>query len=45
MEAATAAKEAASLWNGWNIGKVFSNDALPVKIHFTNNSKEPLTLI
>jgi hypothetical protein len=45
MEAVGAAKEAASIWNGWNIGKVFSDDALPVKIIFTNNSEDPVKYI
>jgi len=45
MEAVGAAKEAASLWNAWNVGKIFSGTALCTEIHITNNSDEPIKYI
>lgn len=38
-----AAQAAASIWNGWNVGKIFSS-GLSMEVRFTNKSDETLTL-
>lgn len=35
MDPVGAASAVASIWNGWNIGKIFSS-CLTTEIHFTN---------
>jgi hypothetical protein len=44
MDPVSAVTTAASIWNGWNIGKIFSN-CLTTEVHFTNNTKAPLKFV
>ena len=41
---ASIASGVASIWNGWNIGKIFKS-CLDMKVYFQNNSDEELTFI
>ena len=38
-----AASAVASIWNGWNVGKIFSS-GLGMEVRFTNRSDETVTL-